>query len=94
MPEIIGTELMSRDYDDLLGSHFGIKKTRELMIWKNYWPILQHDIETYVKSYNVYLASKAVHYKLHGNLQSLAISTYCWKDLFMDFITRLIIFIK
>ena len=38
---------------------------------------------------NVCLASKAVRHKLYGNLQSLPVTTYRWKDLLIDFVTGL-----
>ena len=36
VPEIIQTELISRHHDDPLVGHFGIKKIRELIVWKYY----------------------------------------------------------
>ena len=36
VPEIIQTELISRHHDNLLASHFGIKKTHELVAQKYY----------------------------------------------------------
>lgn len=32
VPKIIRTELISRQHDDLLAGHFGIEKTRELVV--------------------------------------------------------------
>ena len=49
--------------------------------------MLFHNVEDYMRGCNVCLASKAVRHKLYGDLQSLPISTYCWKDLSMDFVT-------
>ena len=51
--------------------------------------MLRHDINNYVKGCNVCLASKAVRHKLYGNLHSLLVNTYYWKDLSMDFIMDL-----
>lgn len=36
------------------------------------------------------MTSKVVHYKLYGDFQSLPISTYCWKDLYIDFVIGLL----
>ena len=58
--EIIRTELISRHHADLLVGHFGIEKTRKLVARKYYWPTLRHDVNDYVKGYNICLASKAV----------------------------------
>ena len=66
-----------------------MKKTRELLAQKYYWPTLCHDIEDYVKGCDVCLASKAVQHKPYDDLQSLPILTHHWKDLSMDFVTGL-----
>ena len=89
VPEIIRTELMSRHHNNLLAGHFGIEKIRKLVAWKYYWPTLRHDVDNYVKGCDVCLASKAVRHKLYGDLQSLPVPTYRWKDLSMDFVTGL-----
>ena len=89
VPKIIGTELISRHHDDSLTGHFGIEKTRELVARKYYWETLHHDVDVYVRGCDVCLASKAVKHKLYVNLQQLPVPTYCWKDLFIDFVTGL-----
>lgn len=38
---------------------------------------------------DIYLAFKAICYKLNDKLQALLISTHCWKDLSMNFVTDL-----
>ena len=76
IPEIIRSELISRHHDDPLAGHFGIDKTRELIARKYYWPTLRRDVEAYVKSCDVCLASKAVRHKSYGDLQALPIPTY------------------
>ena len=89
VPEIIRTELISRHHDNPLVDYFGIEKTHELIARKYYWPILRRDVEDYVRSWDVCLASKAVRHKPYGDLQSLLIPTNRWKDLSMDFVTGL-----
>ena len=89
VPEIIRTELISRNYDDPLAGYFGIDKTRELMGRKYYRPSLRNDVEAYVKGCNVCLLSKTVRNKPYGDLQALPIPTHRWKDLLMDFVTGL-----
>ena len=85
--KVIWTELISRHYNNLLASHFDIKNTCKFLAWKYYWPTLRHNIEVYVKSYDVCLASKAVCHKPYGDLQLLPILTHKWKNLLMDFVT-------
>ncbi len=89
VPKVICLELMSRHHDNPLISHFDIKKTRELIARKYYWPTLQQDVEAYVKGYNVCLTSMIVCHKLYGNLQLLPIPTHQWKNLSMNFVTSL-----
>lgn len=51
-------------YDnDLLVSHFDIKKIRDLIIKKIFWYIFWWEIKDYIKSYIVYLVWKIVFYK-------------------------------
>lgn len=75
----------------MLAGHFGIKKTRILIIQKYYWPMLWQDIEVNVKGYNICLTSKAVRHSSNNNLQLLLILIYRWKDLFMNFVTHLLV---
>ena len=89
LPEIIRTEIISRHHDDPLAGHFGVEKTRELVVRKYYWPTLRADIEAYVKGCDVCIASKTVRHKSYGDLQSLPVLTHRWKDLSMDFVTGL-----
>lgn len=75
-PKVIHSKLISRHYDDPFIDYFGIEKTRDLIIRKYYYPKLQRDVEAYIKDYDIYLASKAVCYKLYRDLQSLPILIY------------------
>ena len=68
VPEIIQIELISRHRNDPLAGHFGIKKTRELIARKYYWPTLRRDVEDDKKGCDVCLASKAVRHKPYGDL--------------------------
>ena len=62
---------------------------RELVAKKYYWETLCHDVKVYVRDCDVYLVFKAVRHKLYRNLQQLPVPTHCWKDLSIDFVTRL-----
>ena len=87
--EAIRIELISQHPNNPLKEHFGIDKTKDLVGRKYYWPCLRKDIEAYVKCCEVCLSSKKVRHKPYGDLQSLSVSTYWWKDLLIDFVTRL-----
>lgn len=56
--------------------------------------MLRYDVKTYVKKYEVYLASQIVRHKPYRDLQSLPVIGYRRKDLFIDFVTNLSILIK
>ena len=62
---------------------------RELVAKKYYWKTLFHDVEFYIRGYDVCLSSKAVRHKPYRNLQQLTILNHYWKDLSMDFVTGL-----
>ena len=89
VPEIIHSEVISRQHNDPLAGHFGIDKTRELVSRKHYWLSLRKDVENYVKGCDVCLTSKVVRHKPYRDLQSLLVPTHQWKDLSMDFVTGL-----
>ena len=87
--EIIRTELISRHHNNPLEGHFGIKKTCNFIVQKNYWPTLYHDVKDYVKGYNICLGLKAVWHKPYKDLQFLPVLTHHWKDLSINFVTGL-----
>lgn len=89
MPEMIRTEMISQQHDDLLAGYFGINKTRKLVARKYYWKTLFQDVKSYIQGCNIYLTSKVVKHKRSDNLQSLPILTHCWKNLLIDFVTGL-----
>ena len=90
MSEIIITEIISKHHYDPLADHFSIEKTSELVAQKYYGPILQVDIEIYMKRCDVCVTSKAVRHKPYGDLQSLPISIHRLKNLSIDFDTSLL----
>ena len=63
VPKAIRMKLINCHYDNLLASHFGIKKTCKLFAQKWFWSTLRHDVEAYVKGYDVCLVSKALQHK-------------------------------
>ena len=53
--------------------------------------MLPHNVNNYVKRCDVCLALKVVQHKLYGNLQSLPVLIYHWKDILIDFVMGLLI---
>lgn len=66
--EIIHFKVINYHHNDPVVRYFGIDKIQELVTKKYYWPILRHNIKTYVKKCNIYLASKAVCHKPYKDL--------------------------
>ena len=87
--EIIWSELMSQYQYNPLASYFKIDQTQDLIAKKYYWSTLYQDVEVYVKSCNVCLASKAIWHKRYENLLALPVPSHRSKDLSMDFVTEL-----
>ena len=79
--------MISRHHDNLFAEHFEIKKTRELVARKYFWPTFRQDVEVYMKGCNICLALKTVRYKQYEDLQFLPILIYWWNDFFIDFVT-------
>lgn len=76
IPDMFRTKLISRHYYNRLVDHFGIKKTSELISQKYNKPILRANVKSYVKGYNIYLASKSVKYEYYGNVQFFLVLTH------------------
>lgn len=55
--------------------------------------MLRQDVEVYVRDCDVYLTSKVVCHKLYKDLESLPISTHCWKALSIDFVISLLLLV-
>ena len=68
VPEIIQTKLINRHHNNLLVGYFGIEKIQELVAQKYNWPMLCHDIDDYVKGYDICLTLKAIRHKPYRDL--------------------------
>lgn len=92
--QIIWTKLIRRQYNNLLAGYFDIKKIKKLITQKYYWLLIfYYDFKDYVKSCNVYLALQIIQHKSYSNLQFLPILNYYWRNLLINFITKLLILI-
>lgn len=89
MIEIIGIWLISSSYDEPPAGPFKIMNTCELVARNCHWATLQHDVQIYVKIYNVCLAFKVICHKRYNNLQLVPVPIHCWKDLSMNFVIDL-----
>lgn len=78
--KIIRHKVISRHYSDPLVNYFRIKKAKDLVSRKYFWPSRRKDVKTYVKGCDVCLISKVVKYKLYKDLYSLPVPIHQWKD--------------
>ena len=76
MLENICSKVIGCYNDDLLAGEFGIKKTREQVVRKYYWPTICQKVEVYIRGCDVCLTSKLIRHKLYGDLQSLSVLTH------------------
>ena len=51
--------------------------------------MLCHDADNYMTKCNICLALKIIQHKPYNDLQSLPVSTYCWKNLAIHFVIGL-----
>ena len=87
--ELIKTKLISSHHNNPSASHYGIEKTRELVARKYYREILRCNVKNSIKGCDICLASKAMRHKSYGDFQSLLVPIHWWKDLSMNFVTKL-----
>jgi hypothetical protein len=71
--------------------YFGYKKTLKLIRRKYFWSGMTRDIKKYVAIYDVYQRIYILRYRLYGELYFFLISERLNQDLFIDFITDLLL---
>ena len=71
--------------------HFNIKKIINLLKRKLYWSHLRQNIKAYVKKCDLCQHSKTSQHCFYDELQILSISKRLWEEIFLDFITKLLL---
>lgn len=87
--KIIWFELINYYHDNQLTGYFRIDKTSILIVRKYYWVTLCQDIGNYVKECSICLALKIFTHKHYNCLQFLPVLTKYYKDLSMNFVIDL-----
>ena len=82
-------ELLYLYHDDQFSGHWGIKKTKELLERKFYWPKLAVDVREYVSTCHICQNISIPRHKPYGKLEPLPIPEGPWKEVSLDFITQL-----
>ncbi|KAL0401393.1 UNVERIFIED_CONTAM: Transposon Tf2-11 polyprotein [Sesamum latifolium] len=81
--------LISECHDTLWAGHQGKERTYALVQRAYYWPQMQDNVETYVRTCLICQQDKADHQKKAGLLQPLPIPTRPWESVSMDYISGL-----
>ncbi|KAL0393404.1 UNVERIFIED_CONTAM: Transposon Tf2-11 polyprotein [Sesamum latifolium] len=81
--------LISECHDTLWARHQGEERTYALVQRAYFWPQMQDDVETYVRTCLICQQDKADHQKKAGLLQPLPIPTRPWESVSMDYISGL-----
>ncbi|KAF4539175.1 Reverse transcriptase domain protein [Lasiodiplodia theobromae] len=82
-------EIMKRNHDDLVGGHYGYRRTLEALERKYVWENLTQDLKTYLKACDACQRHKSRRHKPYGTLQPLEPEVEPWKHFSMDFVTDL-----
>jgi hypothetical protein len=89
LPDLLRTELLKRNHDDLNARHFDVLRTTELIKRKYYWPRMTPDIKQYVDACTRCHQVKASRHKPYEELQSLPVPSGPRQHWTLDFITDL-----
>lgn len=65
MLKVIYYKSISKNYNDLLVSHFEIKKTKNLFIKKYFLLTLRKIVKAYFKKYDIFLVWKVIKHKYY-----------------------------
>jgi hypothetical protein len=76
-------------HDSKMGGHFGQEKTYLQLSRRFYWPDMKASIRRYVKGCDLCLRTKARQHAPFGLLEALNIPRERWKQVGIDFITKL-----
>jgi hypothetical protein len=87
--EDLKNEVMFMEHDDLSHGHPGTLKTKVYVTAKYYWKNMGKEIERYVRTCEKCQRNKTRQSKPPGLLHSLPIPETRWKDISMDYITKL-----
>ena len=82
-------QVLQSRHDFPTASHFGYKKTLELLSRDFWWPKIWKDVKNFVTSFDICSRSKSPRHRPYGFLQPLPIPRRPWSSVSIDFITDL-----
>ncbi len=88
--KILRVDLLEKNHDNPLAGYCGVEKILELFSRRYYWFKMRADMKKFLTDCNICKSSKAQRHKLYDNMQTLSVPIHIWKDLGIDFKTRLL----
>lgn len=82
-------ELIKESHDPPACGHPGRDRTLDLVKRQFYWPGMKDEVARFIRNCRICQRSKAPRDKYNGLLQPLPVPEQRWRDISMDFITRL-----
>ena len=82
-------ELICKNHNNSLIEHFNAEKTLKLLQKKYYWLACEKQVKKYVRFCNICQRTKISRYKSYKKLNSLLALKKSWKEIIINFITRL-----
>eukprot|EP00122_Pirum_gemmata_P008164 Pgem_evm1s7520 len=82
-------KILNTRHDGLLGGHYGIQKTLNLVARSYYWPQMQRTVMAYIQRCDTCQKNKPDRTKPYGLLKPLPVPERNWRDVSLDFITDL-----
>ena len=82
-------KLICRNHDDSLIEHFDAEKILKLFQKKYYWSVCEEQVKKYVRFCNICQRTKISRHKLYKKLSSLFAFKKSWKEIIMNFVTKL-----
>lgn len=81
--------ILRKNHDDLMGGHYGIDKTVEILKRKYHWPYLRRDVHEHVSRCPPCQLNKIRRHKPWGELVPLPVADTAWRHFSLDFVTDL-----
>ena len=85
----VRAELLQANHDDLLGGHFGVSKTLEILQRKYFWEGMRKDVKEHVTTCDVCQRTAVKRHLPYGELSSFPLPSRPWQEITLDFITGL-----
>lgn len=89
VPSAVRSQVLQWGHSSRLTSHPGMKRTREFIERRYWWPEIIADVKSYVSACTVCSQNKSLHTAPHGLLHPLPIPGRPWSHISMDFISGL-----